>query len=103
MTWGLVLLLGAGAYLCKVIGLVVLGARHLPPALERCLALVPAALLSALIVRDTFTTGQEYVLDARAAGVAAAAVAAWRRAPLVAVILLGVGVTALVRRVGAGA
>jgi branched-subunit amino acid transport protein len=94
MTWGLVLLLGAGAYLCKVIGLVVL---------ERCLALVPAALLSALIVRDTFTTGQEYVLDARAAGVAVAAVAAWRRAPLVAVILLGVVVTALVRRVGAGA
>ena len=63
MTWTLVLLLGAGAYLCKVIGLVVLGARHLPPALERCLALVPAALLSALIVRDTFTSGQEYVLE----------------------------------------
>jgi branched-subunit amino acid transport protein len=101
MTWTLVLLLGAGAYLCKMLGLVVLGTRHLPPALERCLALVPAALLSALIVRDTFTTGQEYVLDARAAGVAVAAVAAWRRAPLVVVIVLGVVVTALVRRVGA--
>ena len=95
------LLLGAGAYLCKVVGLVVLGARHLPPALERCLALVPAALLSALIVRDTFTVGQEFVLDARAAGVGAAAVLAWRRAPLVVVILVGVAVTGAVRRVAA--
>ena len=101
MSWTLVLLLGAGAYLCKVVGLVVLGSRHLPPALERCLALVPAALLSALIVRDTFTVGQEFVLDARAAGVGAAALLAWRRAPLVAVILVGVAVTAAVRRVAA--
>ena len=101
MTWTLVFLLGAGAYLCKVVGLVALGARHLPPALERCLALVPAALLSALIVRDTFTTGQSYVLDARAAGVAVAAVAAWRRAPLIVVILLCVVVTAVLRRFGA--
>ena len=101
MSWTLVLLLAGGAYLCKVVGLVVLGTRHLPPALERCLALVPAALLSALIVRDTFTAGQEFVLDARAAGVAAAALAAWRRAPMVVVILLGVAVTAMVRRVAA--
>ena len=48
MTWTLVLLLGAGAYACKVIGLVVIGSRHLPPVVERCLALVPAALISAL-------------------------------------------------------
>ena len=54
-------------------GLVVLGSRHLPPVVERCLALVPAALISALVVMDTFSTGNELVLDARAAGVAVAA------------------------------
>jgi branched-subunit amino acid transport protein len=99
MTWTLVLALAAGAYACKVAGLVVIGSRRLPPVVTRCLALVPAALLSALIVKDTFSSGTELVLDARAAGVAAAAIAVWRRAPLIVVIVLAAAVTALVRRV----
>ena len=37
------------------------------------------------------------MLDARAVGVGAAAVAAWRRVPLIGVIVLGAGVTALLR------
>lgn len=103
MSWLLVLLLAAGAYAFKVLGLVVLGGRHVPPRVERCLALVPAALLTALVVKDTFSTGAELVVDARAAGVGVAAVAAWRRAPLVVVIALGALITALVRRAAAGA
>lgn len=99
MTWSLVLLLAAGAYACKVTGLVVIGSRRLPSVVSRCLALVPAALISALVVKDTFSTGTELVLDARAAGVAVAGIAAWRRAPLIVVILLAVVVTVLVRRV----
>lgn len=97
------LALAAGAYAFKVLGLVVLGGRHVPARFERCLALVPAALLSALIAKDTFSAGMELVVDARAAGVGVAAIAAWRRAPLVVVIALGAIVTALVRRVAAGA
>ena len=99
MNWTLVLALAAGAYAFKVAGLVIIGSRRLPPALERCLALVPAALISALVVMNTFSTGNELVLDARAAGVTAAAIAAWRRAPLIVVIVLGAAVTALVRQV----
>jgi branched-subunit amino acid transport protein len=99
VTWGLVLVLAAGAYAFKVAGLVIVGSRRLPPTLERCLALVPAALISALVVMNTFSTGNELVLDARAAGVTAAAIAAWRRAPLIVVIVLGAAVTALVRQV----
>jgi len=99
MTWMLVLLLAAGAYGFKLLGLVIVGSRRLPPPLERCLALVPAALIAALVVKDTFSTGTELVVDARAAGVGAAAVAAWRRAPLFVVVALGAVVTALVRRV----
>jgi branched-subunit amino acid transport protein len=98
MTWLLVLALGLGAYACKATGLVVIGGRRLPPVVVRCLALVPAALLSALVVKDTFSTGTHLVLDARAAGVAVAAVAAWRRAPLIVVIALGALVTVVVRR-----
>jgi branched-subunit amino acid transport protein len=99
VNWTLVLALAAGAYAFKVAGLVIIGSRRLPPALERCLALVPAALISALVVMNTFSTGNELVLDARAAGVTAAAIAAWRRAPLIVVIVLGAAVTALVRQV----
>ncbi len=97
MTWTLVLALGAGAYAFKVLGLVVIGDRTLPPALERCLELIPAAMLAALIVLQTFGSGQHLQLDARAVGVGAAVVVAWRKAPLIAVILTGAAVTAAVR------
>jgi branched-subunit amino acid transport protein len=100
MTWTLILLLAAGAYACKAVGLIVVGGRRLPAPVERCLALIPAAMISALVVKDTFSTGQDLVLDARAAGVGVAAIAAWRRAPLIVVIVLGASVTALVRAVG---
>jgi branched-subunit amino acid transport protein len=100
MTWTLVLVLAAGAYAFKVTGLVILGGRTLPPVVDRCLALIPAAVITALVVKDTFSTGRDLVLDARAIGIAVAVVAAWRRVPLIAVIVLGAAATALVRLIG---
>lgn len=100
MSWWLVLWLSAGAYAFKVLGLVVLGGRQLPAVVNRCLALIPAALLAALIMKDTLTSGQEIVLDARLVGVSVAAAATFRRLPLTAVLVLGVGSTALVRGAG---
>lgn len=97
MSWAFVFVLAGSAYFFKVLGLVVIGDRELPPVLTRCLALIPAALIAAIVVHDTFSAGKELVLDARALGVGAAAVAAWRRAPLIAVILIGAAVTALAR------
>lgn len=97
MTWTLIFLLAATAYGFKVLGLVLVGDRKLPPMLDRCLALIPAALIAALIMKDTFSVGQHLQLDARAAGVAAAVIAAWRKAPLIAVIIIGAAVTAALR------
>ncbi len=97
MTWGLVLGLAAGAYTFKLLGFFVLGRRPLPHVVERCLALIPAAMISALVVKDTFTAGQDLVVDARLAGVAAATVAVWRKAPFVVVIVVAAAVTAGVR------
>ena len=99
MTWTLVLVLFAGAYAFKVTGLVILGGRTLPAVIDRCLALIPAAVVTALVVKDTFSSGQELVLDARAAGITVATIAAWRRAPLIVVIVLGAAVTAGVRQI----
>jgi branched-subunit amino acid transport protein len=99
MSWVFVFVLAGTAYFFKVLGLVIVGDRELPPVLSRCLALIPAALLAAIVVKDTFSIGQELVLDARAAGVGAAALAAWRKVPLIGVIVIGAAVTALVRAV----
>jgi branched-subunit amino acid transport protein len=97
MSWAFVFVLAGTAYFFKVLGLVIIGDRELPPVLSRCLALIPAALLAAIVVKDTFSVGQQLVLDARAAGVGAAALAAWRKVPLIGVIVIGAAVTAAVR------
>ncbi|MEQ1703048.1 MAG: AzlD domain-containing protein [Ilumatobacteraceae bacterium] len=99
MSWAFVFLLAATAYGFKVVGLVLVGDRTLPPLLGRCLALIPAALIAAIVVKDTFSVGQHLQLDARAAGVGAAVIAAWRKAPLILVIVIGAVVTATLRAV----
>lgn len=97
MSWAFVFVLAATAYGFKVLGLVLVGDRKLPATLDRCLALIPAALIAALVIKDTFSVGQHLQVDARAAGVGAAVVAAWRKAPLILVIVIGAAVTAAIR------
>ena len=53
--------------------------------------LLPAALLSALVVVQTFSDGKALVLDARAAGLAAAFVAILLRANMLIVLLVAAG------------
>ena len=97
MSWWFIVTLAAGCYAFKVVGLIVVGDRTMPPLVARCLALIPAAMISALVALNTFSTGHDLVIDARAVGVGAATVAAWRKAPLIVVIVLGAAVTAVVR------
>ena len=97
MTWTLILGLAASAYFLKLLGSVIIGHWTMPPALERCLMLIPAALLSGLIAKDTFTVGQQIGVDARVAGLAVAVIATWRKLPFVVIIVAGVGTTALIR------
>lgn len=98
MTWPAILLLGAGAYACKALGLVG-GARAASIGrTERVLSLLPAALLAALVMVQTFDGGHRLVVDARAAGVATGTVLAWRKAPFVVVVSAAALVTAALRR-----
>ena len=101
MTWGWPALfaLFVGSYALKAVGLVALANRHLPARVEELLALLPAALFGALIMVSTFGDGQSLVLDARAAGLAAAAVAVWRRANFIVVVLAAAVATAAVRAI----
>jgi branched-subunit amino acid transport protein len=99
MSWAAILLLAAGAYGFKALGLVVLGPRAAGATSLRVAALLPAALLPALVAVQTFGAGRSLVLDARAAGLVAAGIAVWRRAPFIVVVILAAGVTAAIRAV----
>ena len=97
--WWLIIVLSAVAYALKVAGFVVVGGRTMPSVLERCLALIPASLLAALVVKDTFTTAQDLVVDARAAGLLVTLFAVWRKAPFIVVVLAAMAATAVVRAI----
>lgn len=100
MSWAALLVLAAGTYAFRAAGPLLLGGRELPPRLDAVLSLLPAALLAALVATQTFASGAALTLDARAAGVAAGAVALWRGAGFVVVILVGTATAALLRLAG---
>lgn len=97
MSWWLVIGLSAGALAFKVAGFVIVGSRKLPSAFEQCLILIPAALLAALVVKDTFSSAHDLVIDARVVGLAVAVIATWRKAPFIVVVVLAAAATALTR------
>lgn len=96
MTWTAILVLAVGAYLAKAAGLL-LGPRLAIARIERWLVLLPAAVLSALVVVQTFDGGRALVIDARAGGVAVGAVAALRRVPFAGVVVIAALTAALIR------
>lgn len=102
MIWAVVLAGSLGCYLLKYAGLAASPAILERPAVRRAVELVPAALLAALVVVQAFTDRQALVLDARAAGLAAAVVALLLRAPFLVVLLVAGGTAALVQAVSGG-
>lgn len=113
MSWTAILALAAGAYLFKAIGLLIVGPATLRAAggattttdgadgdqniWLRLGQLLPPALLAALVVSQTVTTGTSLVIDARLAGVAAGAIGVWRGAPFWLVLVIAATTTALLR------
>ena len=72
-TWATIGGLAVATAVIKGFGPVVLGGRALPGWALRLIALIAPALLGALVVVETFGRGQELVIDARVAGIAATA------------------------------
>ncbi|GIH69533.1 AzlD domain-containing protein [Sphaerimonospora thailandensis] len=95
--WIAVAVTALGCYLVKLLGLSVPAGLLDRPFVRRMAALVPVAMLAALTAIQTFGSGQALVVDARAAGLAAAAVALLLRAPFLVVVAVAVAVTAAVR------
>ncbi|MEU7638147.1 MULTISPECIES: AzlD domain-containing protein [unclassified Streptomyces] len=89
-----------GCYLVKFLGLSAPAGVLERPLVKRLAALLPVALLAALTAQQTFSDGHHLMLDAKAAGVAAAVVALLLRAPFLLIVAVAVAVTAGVRALG---
>ena len=101
--WTTVLLASGLSFALKLAGYVV--PHHVldGPVLSRVSAMLPVALLSALVAVQTFTSGGHVLtLDARAAGVAVAVTALLLRAPFLLVVVLAAATAATLRALGWG-
>lgn len=98
MSWTSLLVLAAGAYGFKLVGVLV-GNRLGDGIIRRAVQLIPPALFCALIGLQTFERDTELVIDARVVGLIVAIVATLRKVPFVGVIVLAMIATALTRLV----
>jgi branched-subunit amino acid transport protein len=101
--WPLVLIASAGCYALKLAGHSVPQTVLGRPRVRRVAALLPVSLLAALVAVQTLGSGQELVVDARLAGVAAAAVTLVLRAPFLVVVMVAGVVAAGLRYAGLAA
>ena len=97
--WIVVVLAGASTVALQAVGPGVLGGRTLPPRLAGVVELLAPAVLAALVVTQAVGGERQLALDARLAGLAAAATALALRAPMLAVVVVAAVVTAAVRTV----
>ncbi|MYV54001.1 AzlD domain-containing protein [Streptomyces sp. SID3212] len=98
--WIAVGVTAVGCYLVKLVGLLVPEGALERPLVQKLSALLPVALLAALTAQQTFGLDGSLVVDARGAGLAAAALALVLRAPFLVVVGAAVLVTAGVRALG---
>jgi branched-subunit amino acid transport protein len=98
--WTTVVVLTIVTVAIKGIGPALVGGRQLPPKVMRVIALLAPALLAALIVVETFSGGgRTLVVDARAVGLAVAAVVLVTTESLIGAVVGSAAATALLRLV----
>lgn len=95
--WIVVVIVGALTIVFKAAGPLFIGTRQLQGRAQAVVDLLAPAMLSALVVSQVFASDHELVVDARVVGVAAGAVAIWRKAHIVVAMIVAAVVTASVR------
>ena len=96
--WPACIVASTGCYALKLVGLSLPDSLLGHPWVQRTAALLPVAMLSALIAVEVFDAGGRYGVDWHAfAGVAAAAIALMRGRGFLVVFLVAIGVSALSR------
>jgi uncharacterized membrane protein len=98
--WVLVIATIVGCYLFKIAGYFVPARVLGRPQVRRIVELLPVALLSALVVVEAIADGRHLEFDgARLAGFGVGAVAVWRRAPFLVVVVAAAVTAGVVRLV----
>jgi branched chain amino acid efflux pump len=98
--WATTIAASVGCYGLKLAGLSLPQSLLGHPGVQRIAALLPVAMLSALIATDLFDSNRHYTADWHTlAGVGAGALALWRGRSLIVVFLVAVAVTAILRGV----
>ena len=95
--WLTIVVVGTATLAMKALPALLLGGRSVPPVVTGVFEALAPALLAALVVTQTFGGDEELVLDPRAAGLGAAAIAVALRSPIVATALVAAVAAAIVR------
>ncbi len=100
MTTLAIVLLMLGAWGQRLAGMFLVGpVLEKRPLLTAATNLIPAAVISAVVVQLTLARGTSLVLDERMAGMVVAGILVWRKAPFIVVVVAAAAVTALLRAV----
>jgi branched chain amino acid efflux pump len=100
MIWVAVLAGSLGCYVEKLLGYALPRSVLERESVRRVSGLLPVAMLAALVAVQTFADGQQLVIDARLAGLAAAVIALVLRAPFLLVVLVAAVTAAGLRATG---
>jgi len=96
--WTLIAALAVATIALKAAGPLVTGGRTLPPRMASVIALMPAALLAALVVTGTLTDADGNLqAGADAVGVLAAGVVVWRTGSVIYGVVVALVLTAALR------
>jgi branched-subunit amino acid transport protein len=102
-TTTLVLVIGVlavGTFGLRVAGVLLRNRLTLPEPVARLLPLAAVALLAALAATAALTAGAHFAGAARPVGVLAGVLAAWRRLPFLAVVIIAAATAAGLRLLG---
>ncbi|MER6532654.1 AzlD domain-containing protein [Streptomyces sp900105755] len=98
----MILALAVGTYAFRLVGPALHGRVEIPARVRELASAGAVVLLVALLATGALTESGGFAGVARPAGVLAAGVLAWRRAPFAVVVLGAAAVTALLRAAGVG-
>ncbi|MFD4504555.1 AzlD domain-containing protein [Streptomyces sp. NPDC058457] len=96
----MILALCLGTYAFRLVGPALHGRVEIPARIQELASAGAVVLLVALLATGALTENGGFAGWARPAGVLAAGVLAWRRAPFAVVVLAAAAVTALLRAAG---
>jgi hypothetical protein len=95
--WVTIAALALGTAALKLVRPLILGGRALPAHTMSVIELMASALLAALVVVETFGKERSLTLDARALGLAFAAIVLAMRAPVLVAVIGSAAVAAIAR------